>query len=880
ISSDAEAGAGAVSFDGGSYLTASSNLLATLAGDFTVSLWLNTSQSYGNPGDLAWEGAGVLCADSPNPSARDLIPVALTGGQVAFNVGDGSGNDDTLNSSATVNDGNWHHIVVTRSQATGQRQIYIDGALDSSDAATTGLLNSPVLLTIGAISDASNPDPTSPDENGFDGYQGLLDDVQIYDRVLSSTEVTFLYNNPGQTVAGTGGADFNTTLGTTNLNWTTIGDASWFTETTNTYNGSPSAAQSGSVTGDQSSTLSLTVTGPGTLTFYWSSIANDPNQGFDCDFYINGNLYDYISGDSAWGMDSFNIPSGTSTLTWTAAANGDTDPTEAAFLDQVSYVTAPSLTASANPQAGPAPLTVQFSTPDQDTGGFTVTNWNWSFGDGATSTAQNPTHTYLNPGTYSPSLFAYSTYSSSPLTIVNGFGTITATVTVTEPTNSFFNTLYSFTATTGSPATNSDGANPEARLILSGNTLYGTAYYGGSSGFGTVFAVNTSGADFTSLYSFTNGRDGAYPWAELLLSGQTLYGTASAYLVGGSGHWGTVFAINTNGTGFTNLYNFTGGNDGGYPHSGFVLSGSTLFGTAAGAGSAPDGTVFAINTNGTGFTNLYNFTGGNDGEYPNSSVILAGDTLYGSTYLGGDYGSGTVFAVNTNGQSFTNLVQFKAGDPQGSLILSGQTLYGATLHGGSSNSGAVFRVNTDGTGFTNIYSFTGGNDGSVPNCNLVLSGNALYGTASSGGVAGNGTVFMVETNGMGFTLLHIFTSLVSGTNSDGANPQAGLILSGNTFYGTTAHGGPNGNGTMFSFTLSATALPVTLVNPQNNGANFQFQFLSQSGFTHTILYRTNLAVGNWLTNSTVTGNGTVTNISLPYSLFSPAKQGFIRVSTQ
>ena len=201
ISTDAAAGAGSVSFDGGSYLTASSNLLSTLAGEFSVSLWLKTSQSYGNPGDLAWEGAGVIAADSPNAGAKDLIPVALTGGQVAFNIGDGV-SDDTLNSSATVNDDTWHHVVVTRSLSTGARQIFIDGTLDSSDVASTVLLNSPVLLTIGAKSDASDPDPASPSYNGSNGYLGLLDDVQIYNRVLSSNEVAFLYQNPGATLAG------------------------------------------------------------------------------------------------------------------------------------------------------------------------------------------------------------------------------------------------------------------------------------------------------------------------------------------------------------------------------------------------------------------------------------------------------------------------------------------------------------------------------------------------------------------------------------------------------------------------------------------------------------------------------------------------------
>jgi hypothetical protein len=79
---------------------------------------------------------------------------------------------------------------------------------------------------------------------------------------------------------------------------------------------------------------------------------------------------------------------------------------------------------------------------------------------------------------------------------------------------------------------------------------------------------------------------------------------------------------------------------------------------------------------------------------------------------------------------------------------------------------------------------------------------------------------------------------------------------------------------------STAAAPVTLLNPQDNGVNFQFHFLSQSGFNHNILYRTNLVVGNWQTNSTVAGDGTLKTSSIPLSVFSPAKQGFVRVSTQ
>ena len=202
ISSDAIAGAGSVSFDGGSYLTAPSNLLSTLASSFTISLWVNTTQYYDYPGDFAYNGAGIISADIPGV-ANDLVPVALTGGEVAFNTGNTQyGYDDTINSSATVNDGNWHHVVVSRNQTTGEKDIYIDGVLDTSDFDTAALLDDPQLLTIGAIADASNPDPSSPSYTGYNGYQGLLDDIQIYGRVLSSNDVSFLYNNPGATLGG------------------------------------------------------------------------------------------------------------------------------------------------------------------------------------------------------------------------------------------------------------------------------------------------------------------------------------------------------------------------------------------------------------------------------------------------------------------------------------------------------------------------------------------------------------------------------------------------------------------------------------------------------------------------------------------------------
>ena len=210
--------------------------------------------------------------------------------------------------------------------------------------------------------------------------------------------------------------------------------------------------------------------------------------------------------------------------------------------------------------------------------------------------------------------------------------------------------LHSFSAE-GSGGTNSDGASPRGRLItnLSGNTLYGTAALGGSLGYGAVFAVNTDDTGFTNLHSFNNYSNGLQPYAGLILSGSTLYGTTYG---GGISGYGTVFAVNTDGTGFTNLHRFTAtsGNlstnsDGANPFAGLIVSGNTLYGTV-GLGGFGYGTVFALNTDGTSFTTLHSFRSySSEGAYPHS-VILSGNALYGPAESGGSSDEGTLFSLS------------------------------------------------------------------------------------------------------------------------------------------------------------------------------------------------------------------------------------------
>lgn len=336
---------------------------------------------------------------------------------------------------------------------------------------------------------------------------------------------------------------------------------------------------------------------------------------------------------------------------------------------------------------------------------------------------------------------------------------------------------------------------------------------------------------FTTLHSFdaiNNGTnaDGAFPWRALVLSSNRLYGTT---FNGGAFSNGTVFAVNTDGTGFTNLHTFSlrsgifhTNYDGAQPFAGLVLSGNTLYGTTGVAGPAGRGTIYAINTDGGGFTNMHTFSGSADGASTTAGLVLSGDTLYGASQGGGSNGFGMLFALKTDGSGYTNLYSFptensginsEGGQPVAGMIVSGTNLFGTTWSGGTGGGGVVFRINTDGTGFTNLHSFTAlvsgtNSDGATPFSRLTLSGNTLFGTAVYGGTGGNGTLFSLNTDGTGFTNFHSFTARINNTNSDGAGPFGSLVLSGNTLYGTAIGGGSLTNGTIYAVNADGTDFKV------------------------------------------------------------------------
>jgi uncharacterized repeat protein (TIGR03803 family) len=248
--------------------------------------------------------------------------------------------------------------------------------------------------------------------------------------------------------------------------------------------------------------------------------------------------------------------------------------------------------------------------------------------------------------------------------------------------------LYSF------PAGSSD---PYTGLIQgSDGNFYGTTGAGGASDDGTVFKITPSGTE-TVLHAFAkSGTDGQTPYAGLIQgSDGNFYGTT---YFGGANGFGTVFKVTPSGT-ETVVYSFAGGSDGEHPYGG-VTQGSdgNFYGTTYQGGRSGYGTVFKLTPSGTE-TVLYTFAGGSsDGAYPEAGLIQGSDgNFYGTTYQGGASGLGIVFQLTPSGTE-TILHSFAGGssdgaNPGANLVQgSDGNLYGSTAAGGPGGHGTFFKV--------------------------------------------------------------------------------------------------------------------------------------------------------------------------------------------
>ena len=334
----------------------------------------------------------------------------------------------------------------------------------------------------------------------------------------------------------------------------------------------------------------------------------------------------------------------------------------------------------------------------------------------------------------------------------NGGGTgDSGTVFMLTPAGAL-TTLYNFVA-------GNDGADPTGGLIQgSSSEFYGTTYgnidlggfdpdFNTTPSFGSVYEITPAGV-ITALHSFTYSGDGGNPSAGLVQgSDGNFYGTTAGLGPNGSG---TIFQITPAGV-LTTLYTFTGGNDGGFPYASLIQGSDGNFYSITGFGGASGfGTVFEVTPAGV-LTTLHSFSGGSDGAYPHAGLVQGSDgNFYGATVYSGTSGdksdsSGTIFQITPAGV-LTTLHTFTGGSdggtPSTSLIQgSDGNFYGTTSAGGAGGYGTIFQITPAGV-LTTLYTFTGGNDGGNPAASLIQgSDGSFYGTTEGGNDSNYGTVF-------------------------------------------------------------------------------------------------------------------------------------------
>jgi uncharacterized repeat protein (TIGR03803 family) len=334
-----------------------------------------------------------------------------------------------------------------------------------------------------------------------------------------------------------------------------------------------------------------------------------------------------------------------------------------------------------------------------------------------------------------------------------------------------------------------DAGSPLAGVVLDGaGNIYGTTYAGGGTGCGglgcgTVYELSpTSAGGWTySLVHVFTGTDGEQPVSQLVLDGSgNLYGTT---LYGGAYGFGEVFELSPSSAGWTQteLHSFTGGSDGAKPHAGVIRDSSgNLYGTTWTGGGTTGicvpqgcGIVFELsNSSGAWIeTVLHTFSGGADGAYSQTALVLdGGGNLYGTTGAGGVSGAcggegcGVVFKLSASSGEWTEIVlqTFQpggsgVGGPGGANPYAGLTrdslgnLYGTTHNGGAQGDGVVFELSPPTTGAwteTVLHSFNGIN-GELPQSGVTLDGSGvIYGATTYGGSGTNcggscGTIYQI-----------------------------------------------------------------------------------------------------------------------------------------
>jgi uncharacterized repeat protein (TIGR03803 family) len=371
---------------------------------------------------------------------------------------------------------------------------------------------------------------------------------------------------------------------------------------------------------------------------------------------------------------------------------------------------------------------------------------------------------------------------------------------------------------------------------------------------------------FKTLVNF-DGTNGAGPnLSPIQGTDGNLYGGTGN---GGEYGQGVLYKMTPGGT-LTTIYSFCAESgcpdgQGGAPE---VLGmDGNFYGSNAYGGAFGDGTIYKVTEKGV-LTTLHSFDG-MDGDQIKHLIQSSTGNFYGTASNGGnlsdcnDLGCGTVFEMTPTGtittlHDFCSLADCADGAVLYDALVQGPNgnFYGTTWAGGTGNGGTIFEITPTGT-LTTLYSFCVPDypycgDGSNP-IKLVLGNDGnFYGTTAYGGGNGEGSVFKITPSG---TLTTIYSFCAQVACTDGATPRDGLTLgSDGNFYSTTYFGGANNQGTIFEIT--SAGVPTTLHSFDGTDGRYPIQHLFQA---------TNGTFYGVTDNDGSSNDGTVYNLSVGLS---------------
>jgi uncharacterized repeat protein (TIGR03803 family) len=404
-----------------------------------------------------------------------------------------------------------------------------------------------------------------------------------------------------------------------------------------------------------------------------------------------------------------------------------------------------------------------------------------------------------------------------------------------------FSVLHTFDVADATTGASQTGSQPDTRPVLGADgAVYGMTYTGGVNGNGVIYRYDSESGKYSVLHTFSaldaNGAnsDGANPGVALTRGRDNVfYGMAS---FGGPNGTGTIFKITASGK-FTVLHAFSPvdaklhNTDGANPLRTVIIGadgnlyGTTRLGGQNTCGPRASGCGVAwVMTPWGSFSVVHQFQAT---EGHAASLLQARDGfLYGcAVFPFAAAGSGTLFRMAPSGGHFESLHRFTTVDGNGAnsdgadcfepLVETGAgVLYGSTTYGGPHGNGVVFRYSA-AKGLEIVHAFSASNaagdnaDGANPYARLTRGEDgALYSTASYGGTYGNGVVYRIRPNGS-FKVLYTFSAAnpITGSNLDGANPDYGVLVDGDSLIGMADYGGNGsiagaiGNGTLYRFKI-------------------------------------------------------------------------------